>query len=743
MRGAHAACGRTSPGSPTRTTSTASSRAGSAPTTAPTTSACGAVKRRCRPGLVLPLPAGDRACRAVVPERRGTRAKVPRRATARRHLYSRSRPGAARRRDADLRAARARGGARPRRVLATSRSPAAASSTRPYAAGVESPWERIRALKARTKTPLALALRGRFLVGARPVERRRRAPLRRDCGRERHRRVPAARPAERRREPARRGRGDPRRRARVRRGPRSTAANRRDALVDAARAPAGARRDARAAPRSRRAAAAARARASSSRELHELSGLPVGLYCQGAGRQRARGRARGGAARRRPDRVRRLSRSRSRLTASRARPRPRRSSGSGSTPASTRRRSGRRPTSSTSTSATTPVDAASATDRRCAPRGGSSRSPSSPRSTSQLRARNAGGRLDEVLDEVERVRVEAGSPPLAAPIGHIVASQALVNVLGANRYGTIVDELRDLVSGRFGTHAGPDRPGARARRRACAASAPAEDGTSTSTRCATARRGLPRARRSCCCSRSSASRPSGCCSRCASAPAARTRRARAESSRAREERIRAVVRIVQETGIDEITVEEDGMRVSVRRTPELRQRVSTSRRRPAPPRPASWSSPRSRSAATASSASRARWSAPSTAAPAEGEPPFVEEGDPVAEGQTLCILEAMKLMNHGQGRGRGHRAEDPRRQRGAGRVRPAPVRARAAERPPAGDLDVLARPGCEPRRDRGARDPRAPRARRRGGRGLLDRRPRSAARAARRPRRPRRPPVRG
>src|SRR2546430_10216789 len=37
--------------------------------------------------------------------------------------------------------------------------------------GVESPWERIRAIKARTKTPLALAMRGRFLVGARPVGR--------------------------------------------------------------------------------------------------------------------------------------------------------------------------------------------------------------------------------------------------------------------------------------------------------------------------------------------------------------------------------------------------------------------------------------------------------------------------------------------------------------------------------------------------------------------------------------------
>src|SRR5205807_8176593 len=35
--------------------------------------------------------------------------------------------------------------------------------------GVESPWERIRALNARTTTPLAMALRGRFLVGSRPV----------------------------------------------------------------------------------------------------------------------------------------------------------------------------------------------------------------------------------------------------------------------------------------------------------------------------------------------------------------------------------------------------------------------------------------------------------------------------------------------------------------------------------------------------------------------------------------------
>src|SRR5579875_1644773 len=76
----------------------------------------------------------------------------------------------------------------------------------------------------------------------------------------------------------------------------------------------------------------------------------------------------------------------------------------------------------------------------------------------QLRASRAGDRLDEVLAEIERVRVEAGSVPLAAPVGSIVASQSLVNVLGASRYATIVDEFRDLVLGRFGRTPGPVDP---------------------------------------------------------------------------------------------------------------------------------------------------------------------------------------------------------------------------------------------------------------------------------------------
>jgi oxaloacetate decarboxylase (Na+ extruding) subunit alpha len=115
----------------------------------------------------------------------------------------------------------------------------------------------------------------------------------------------------------------------------------------------------------------------------------------------------------------------------------------------------------------------------------------------------------------------------------------------------------------------------------------------------------------------------------------------------RAERIREVVRIVQETGIAEIAVEEDGTRVSVRRTEEPAQLEAPmglgtpEAGEPAGPvEPASDAPPDD---------DAIRVEAPMVGtfyrAPQPGAPPFVEEGDAVAPGQTLCILEAMKLMN--------------------------------------------------------------------------------------------------
>src|SRR5205823_1417597 len=112
---------------------------------------------------------------------------------------------------------------------------------------------------------------------------------------------------------------------------------------------------------------------------------------------------------------------------------------------------------------------------------------------------------------------------------------------------------------------------------------------------------------------------------------------------ARAERIRELVRIVQETGIGEVTIEESGMRVSVRRT-EDRAPVQVSGGAPLGGPDEEEPSP-----AVASSNGLIRVEAPMVGtfyrAPQPGAPPFVEEGQPVGAGQTLCILEAMKLMN--------------------------------------------------------------------------------------------------
>src|SRR5207247_734184 len=75
-----------------------------------------------------------------------------------------------------------------------------------------------------------------------------------------------------------------------------------------------------------------------------------------------------------------------------------------------------------------------------------------------LRAQTAGDRLDGVLDELLRVREEVGWPPLAAPIGQILASQALLNVLSGTRYLTMIDEVRALVAGRYGSPPGSIDP---------------------------------------------------------------------------------------------------------------------------------------------------------------------------------------------------------------------------------------------------------------------------------------------
>jgi oxaloacetate decarboxylase (Na+ extruding) subunit alpha len=500
--------------------------------------------------------------------------------------------------------------------------------------GIESPWERIRGIKARVKTPLAIAVRGRFLVGSRPVSdelvRRfvlsaaangidvfrlndplndvdnlrvaadaiREAGCEFDCGLIYGSQQPAA------------------------------------LLAAAAKLPElGAARvvlhDAAGLLQPHRAGVLVR-------ELHEASGLPVGIYCQAAGGNALAATLEG--ARAGADliacAVYPVALSMLRVSAEAA---AQALGGIGLHPGTDLDAVWRASELVDEHIGDSPVPPLRP---RLAVRSAQRKIPVGLVAAldDQLRASGAGDRLDEILGEIERVRVEAGSAPLAAPIGQIVASQAIVNVLGANRYGTLVDEFRHLVSGRFGHTPGPIDPAL-----ARAVELLARDNDDAQPDLDALRedaKGLAASEEELLLL---ALFPGE------AEPLLRAVRQRAMGEetaaaqgvdRSREEQIREVVRIVQESGVGEITIEEHGTRVSVRRTPEPQQLPLAA---PAAPEPLS------DEVSDPDSDGLVRVESPMVgtfySAPQPGAPAFVEEGDAVAIGQTLCILEAMKLMN--------------------------------------------------------------------------------------------------
>jgi len=508
--------------------------------------------------------------------------------------------------------------------------------------GVESPWERIRSLNNRTKTPLAMALRGRFLVGSRPVGGdfvRRFVASAAESGIEVFRLHDPLNDVENLREA----------------GEAINAAGKEfdaglvygsgytgeiDALVEQARKlpELGASRVLVHDPSSSLQPQQAQELAST---LAEKSGLPVGLYCQGAaGNAMAAGleAVRAGAD----------------LIACAVYP----------VALTVHRVSGEAmATALAGLGLDTGVDvdalwrASELVDEHI---GDEPVTPVAPRVAVRaaehrvppglvaaldvhLRAHASGDRLDEVLNELAGIREEVGWPPLAAPIGQILASQALLHVLSAARYQTVVDELRDLIEGRYGSPPGPIDPAVRRAVELVSDGTALDEEPPDLNEIRDEAEGLASSEEELLLLALFGEEAE---------PLLETIRGRARRDdslaaggvdQARAERIREIVRIVQESGVGEVTIEESGMRVSVRRTPEpLETQLAAAV-------PGEQAGPAVTPAASPEADGYLRVEAPMVGvfyrAPQPGAPPFVEEGDAVAPGQTLCILEAMKLMN--------------------------------------------------------------------------------------------------
>ena len=73
----------------------------------------------------------------------------------------------------------------------------------------------------------------------------------------------------------------------------------------------------------------------------------------------------------------------------------------------------------------------------------------------QLREQNAGDKLDEVLEEIPRVREDLGMLPLVTPTSQIVGTQAVINVLSGERYATISKETAGVLKGEYGATPAP------------------------------------------------------------------------------------------------------------------------------------------------------------------------------------------------------------------------------------------------------------------------------------------------
>jgi oxaloacetate decarboxylase alpha subunit len=260
-----------------------------------------------------------------------------------------------------------------------------------------------------------------------------------------------------------------------------------------------------------------------------------------------------------------------------------------------------------------------------------------------LRTQAAGARLDETIAELVQIRAEVGWPPLASPIGQVLGSQALLNVLSASRYSVVVDELRSLVTGHLGTTPAPIEKSILRMISLTADPDSIEDTTAPPLQEVRAQaEGLATSEEELLLLGLFGDNAE---------PLLRTIRGRSSGDeslaaggidQARAERIRELVRIVQETGIGEVTIEEAGMRVSVRRT-EDREPAAAHNESPLAAVEDAALGP------VAPSNGIVRVESPMVGtfyrAAQPGAPPFVEEGQPVGAGQTLCILEAMKLMN--------------------------------------------------------------------------------------------------
>lgn len=280
---------------------------------------------------------------------------------------------------------------------------------------------------------------------------------------------------------------------------------------------------------------------------------------------------------------------------------------------------------------------------------------------SQLDLQKMSSRLPDVLAEIPKVRAEVGYPPLVTPLSQIVGTQAVMNVLTGKRWSVIPQEMKDYVRGLYGKAPGPmddriiervlgDEPPLDAAIR------PGSLVTTTYDEMAAEIGDLARTEEDVLMYALFPNEARDYLKRHRDGVETMTFRLDPVASTGREDdavdvnQIRELVKIVEGTDVSEIVVEEGDVKIAVRKGGVLAAPAQTTStveppvQVPVAPentvrldlpegRPAQWKPVVAPMVGTFYRAS------------APGAEPYVQVGDTVSEGQPLCILEAMKLMN--------------------------------------------------------------------------------------------------
>ncbi|MCL2339825.1 MAG: acetyl-CoA carboxylase biotin carboxyl carrier protein [Actinomycetia bacterium] len=280
---------------------------------------------------------------------------------------------------------------------------------------------------------------------------------------------------------------------------------------------------------------------------------------------------------------------------------------------------------------------------------------------SQLEEQKAGDRLQDVMNEIPKVRAEVGYPPLVTPMSQIVGTQAVLNVISGQRWGIVPAEMKDYIGGYYGKAPGPlsqevvtkvlgDAP------RLDPNIAPSTLVHTTFDEVAAEAGDLARSEEDVLMWALFPNEARVYLSKHRTAEKTAFM-LEEEANSVKEEQnvdinqIKELVKMVEQTGIGEVTVEEAGSKVTVRAKGQVAWAVPTGTEAGEATVTTAAAAPAA-AAPVATSTHPASWISVNSpmvgtfyAASSPEAAPFVAVGDEVAAGQTLGIIEAMKLMN--------------------------------------------------------------------------------------------------